>query len=671
MLKSSGVQTFVIGTKMSNSAEMQLISNDPNNVYPVPDFANLHQIEESLIGKLRPKRVLEKPNTVERPTTGKDIVFLLDGSDRTKGSFPALQTFVRRMVETLSIDDSSDRVSVVQYSKEPTVEFLLNTYSTKREILDHMDGLRHRGGRPLNTGTALQYLRENVFTTPAGSRRLEGVAQVLVILTDGRSSDSVNASAAALKDLGVLTFAIGAMNSDFKELQYISYDPSYAISLPEFNELQSVQEKIQSKIEALIVDESPETTSSTADIQGRDIVFLLDGSDEARNGFPAMQNFVERMVEKLQVGDNEDRVSVVQYSRDAQVHFYLNTFSTTEDVADSVRALRHKGGRSLNTGAALQFVKDNVFTESSGSRQLQGVPQILILVNGGRSSDNVDTPASNLKQQGIYVIGIGTQRSDSRELEKVSFDPRYALSVANFADLPNIQEQLSSVISTMAMEAAPAKPTETVDKKFTGRDVVFLLDGSDNTRARFPAMRDFVQRVIETLRVDDKKDRVSVVQYSREPTVNFYLNTYTSKGDILNTVRSLSHKGGKPLNTGAALQYLKDSVFVPSAGSRRLEGVAQVLVLLSGGRSSDNVEAPAFALKELGVKTFAIGSRNADNEEMRKISSDPSTALIVSDFNELPRVQQQLQSSLEAPTDGVTPKPPVPPGTLKFTRIEK
>ncbi|KAM8858163.1 collagen alpha-3(VI) chain-like [Synchiropus picturatus] len=211
----------------------------------------------------------------------------------------------------------------------------------------------------------------------------------------------------------------------------------------------------------MAMEAAPAKPTETADIQGRDIVFLLDGSDEARNGFPAMQNFVERTVEKLQVGDNEDRVSVVQYSRDAQVHFYLNTFSTTEDVADSVRALRHKGGRSLNTGAALQFVKDNVFTESSGSRQLQGVPQILILVNGGRSSDNVDTPASNLKQQGIYVIGIGTQRSDSRELEKVSFDPRYALSVANFADLPNIQEQLSSVISTMAMEAAPAKPTET------------------------------------------------------------------------------------------------------------------------------------------------------------------------------------------------------------------
>jgi len=51
----------------------------------------------------------------------------------------------------------------------------------------------------------------------------------------------------------------------------------------------------------------------------RDIVFLLDGSDGTRNGFPAMRDFVEKVVEKLNVGQNKDRFSVVQYSREAEV----------------------------------------------------------------------------------------------------------------------------------------------------------------------------------------------------------------------------------------------------------------------------------------------------------------------------------------------------------------
>ena len=177
-----------------------------------------------------------------------------------------------------------------------------------------------------------------------------------------------------------------------------------------------------------------------------------------------MRDFVERVVEKLNVGQNKDRVSVVQYSRDAEVHFYLNTYTTREDIVDSVRGLKHRGGRPLNTGAALQYVRDNVFTNSSGSRRLQGVPQMLILLNGGSSFDNVDAPASALKQQGIFAIGIGTRNSDSRELQKISYDPSYALSVSEFTDLPSVQEQLSSVMSTALVRATPMTPAVTGKK---------------------------------------------------------------------------------------------------------------------------------------------------------------------------------------------------------------
>uniref|UniRef100_A0A3Q3F4Z7 VWFA domain-containing protein n=1 Tax=Labrus bergylta TaxID=56723 RepID=A0A3Q3F4Z7_9LABR len=410
----------------------------------------------------------------------------------------------------------------------------------------------------------------------------------------------------------------------------------------------------------------------SVDTAKKDIVFLLDGSDGTRNGFPAMLDFVKRVVEKLNVGPNNDRVSVVQYSRDAEIHFYLNTYTTRQDILDTVRGLRHRGGRPLNTGAALQYVRDNAFTNSSGSRRLQGVPQMLILLNGGRSFDNVDTPASALKQQGVYVIGIGTRNSDTRELQKISYDPSYTLSVSDFTDLPSAQEQLSSVMNTVLTRAPPVTPRKT-GKKVTdfyfprqpaGKDIVFLLDGSDGTRTGFPAVKDFVQRVVETLSVDDNKDRVSVVQYSKEPAAQFYLNTYTTKGDILDTVRGLRHKGGRPLNTGAALQYLRDNVFTASAGSRLQEGVPQVLVLISGGRSFDSVDAPASALKELGVLTFAIGTRSADSKELQKISHDPSYALTVSEFTDLPNVQQQLQSSVEAVVIEVSPESPPVPGML-------
>ncbi|XP_053296532.1 collagen alpha-3(VI) chain-like [Pleuronectes platessa] len=180
-------------------------------------------------------------------------------------------------------------------------------------------------------------------------------------------------------------------------------------------------------------------------------------------------------------------------------------------------------------------------------------------------------------------------------------------------------------------------------------------------------MRDFVQRVVETLSVDDNKDRVSVVQYSRDPAVQFYLNTYRTKGEIVDTLRGLKHKGGRPLNTGAALQYLRDNVFTASAGSRRLAGVPQVLILLSGGRSFDRVDAPASALKKMGVLIFAIGTRSSNNTELRRIAQDPSYALSVPEFIDLPSVQQQLQSSVEEVVIDVTPLEPTVLGMFTST----
>ncbi|XP_072300234.1 collagen alpha-3(VI) chain-like [Eucyclogobius newberryi] len=660
-LKAAGVEMFALGSKTANSLEMEMIASNPNYTYSIPDFVNLPLTLQSLVSHISQFEEEEDIKTGTRQQAGKDVVFLLDGSDGTRNEFPAMQTFVQTMVERLNVDDNSDRVSVVQYSRDPAVQFYLNTYSTKRDILGTIRGLRHKGGRPLNTGAALQYLRDNVFTASAGSRRQEGVPQLLILLSGGRSFDSVDAPASALKQMGVVTFAIGTRNTDPREMQKISHEPSYAISVSDFKDLPNVQQQLQSSVETVIVEAAPESPIAPVDSANKDIVFLLDDSDATRNGFPAMLAFVEKVVQKREIGENTDRVSVVQYSRDAEVSFYLNTYDTRDDVLDAVRGLRHRGGRTINTGAALQYVSDNVFTDSAGSRRRQGVPQMLVLLNGGRSNDNAQTPATALRDKGIIVLGIGAGRAAGAEMQNIVYNSSYAVSVSDFSDLPNLQEQLSSVMGTTGEQVTPLTPNVTVVRQQAGKDVVFLLDGSDGTRNEFPAMQTFVQTMVERLNVDDNSDRVSVVQYSRDPAVQFYLNTYSTKRDILGTIRGLRHKGGRPLNTGAALQYLRDNVFTASAGSRRQEGVPQLLILLSGGRSFDSVDAPASALKQMGVVTFAIGTRNTDPREMQKISHEPSYAISVSDFKDLPNVQQQLQSSVETVIVEAAPESPIAP----------
>ncbi|XP_051258609.1 collagen alpha-3(VI) chain isoform X1 [Dicentrarchus labrax] len=668
-LALSGVLTFTVSSGQADDALLRTVAFVPDLAYHETSFSNLPAMAELIMPKLITVVGDTDVTTFPEETVvggERDVAFLIDGTDNVRADFGYIRDFIIKVIEPLDIGTDKVRISVVQHSERATPNFYLNTYQTKDEVLRAVNGMTLAGGRSLNTGSALRFMKDTILSERYGSRAAQNVPQFLIVLAGSRSRDNVKESAGALKTEGVVPFGVGVKDADPRQIEAISHNPSFAFNVKEFSELSTIPQRLNNYVS--LPKEELTLVLQQVDTAKKDIVFLLDGSDSTRYGFPAMREFVERVVEKLNVGQNKDRVSVVQYSRDAEVNFYLNTYTTREDVLDSVRGLKHRGGRPLNTGSALQYVRDNVFTNSSGSRRLQGVPQMLILLNGGRSFDNVDTPASALKQQGVVVIGIGTRGSDKSELQKISYDPSYALSVTEFTDLPSVQEQLSSVMSTVPVRAPSVTPIVPVERKAPGKDVVFLLDGSDSTRSGFPAMRDFVQRVVETLSVDDNKDQVSVVQYSRDPAVQFYLNTYTTKAEILDTVRGLRHKGGRPLNTGAALQYLGDNVFTASAGSRRQEGVPQVLILLSSGRSFDSVDAPASALKQLGVLIFAIGTRSADSRQLQEISNDPSYALSVSEFTDLPSVQQQLQSSVETVVIDASPESPTVPAESQGPR---
>lgn len=176
------------------------------------------------------------------------------------------------------------------------------------------------------------------------------------------------------------------------------------------------------------------------------------------------------------------------------------------------------------------------------------------------------------------------------------------------------------------------------------RDIVFLLDGSDDTQTVFSVMRNFVQTVVEAFDVGEDKTRVAVVQYSSDQQTHFNLNTYTGKQDVLAALQQIRHKGGRNLNTGAALNYVRTNIFADSSGSRRQEGVPQILILLSGQRSQDDVARAALALKQDKVVSFVVGPRNADILEQQMIADHPSYAFLVPQYNDFENIYQQLVS---------------------------
>uniref|UniRef100_A0A8B9H437 Collagen, type VI, alpha 3 n=1 Tax=Astyanax mexicanus TaxID=7994 RepID=A0A8B9H437_ASTMX len=544
----------------------------------------------------------------------RDIVFLFDGSDQSRNGLPAIREFIRRMAVDLDIDRDDVRIAVVQYSEDTLVHFDLNTHKSQKDIIYAIRNLRPKGGRVLNTGAALQYVRSNIFTTASGSRYERGVPQLLIVMIGGESSDDVAASAEDLKTFGVLSIAIGLKNAVQRELESIAYSSRFLFNLPVFGELLSVQMKPR-----------------------RDVVFLLDGSGDTRDGFPIMRQFVERMVDKFNIDENKDRVSVVQYSTQAQAHFLLNSYFSKRDVLKSLGNMQHRGGRPLNTGAALEYVKNHIFIASAGSRHFEGVPQILILVTGGRSQDDVRGPAAALKHEKIVPFSVGTQTADIIQLQAISYVPSHTFTVSQFDNLQSIEQELMSYVKRVPSQ--PRRLQSTLD-------IVVLIDGSDNTKESFSSVKAFVQLLAERLNIGQNQDQMSVVQYSDKAAAEFFLNTHSTKKNVIDAVKQLKHTGGQLLNTGAALTYANDNVFTIPSGSRRLENVPQILILLSAGRSTDDVRGPVKALKEKGVIIFSIGTKNADTLELQTLSHQPNY-FFISNSDELFTVSENILSLIQ------------------------
>lgn len=176
------------------------------------------------------------------------------------------------------------------------------------------------------------------------------------------------------------------------------------------------------------------------------------------------------------------------------------------------------------------------------------------------------------------------------------------------------------------------------------RDVVFLMDGSDDTKNGFEAIRAFLQKIVEILNIKENGDRIALVQYSRDAIANFYLNSHSTKKEVQNSIRSVKHKSGRPLNTGAALQFIKDYIFTPSFGGRHVGEARQILYIFSGGRSNDDIRGASQALKERKILVFTFGTRNADALELQTMSSTPAYAFYIPDFNFLDSTFQVVAS---------------------------
>ncbi|XP_068425550.1 collagen alpha-6(VI) chain-like [Clinocottus analis] len=641
-LKRKGIVLYAIGIKDADEDQLTEIASEPHSqhVYSVSDFAALQGISQSIVQTLcttveEVKRQLLQLSQECAKATVADIVFLVDGSSSIgKENFQEVRQFLRSVVNGLDIGPDKVRIGLAQYSDEAIVEFLLKDHMDKNSLLAAVDALPYRTGGT-ETGEAITFLQNNYFTEDAGSRASQRVPQIVVVITDGDSTDDVIAPAKSLREQGIIVFGIGVGEANRKELESIANRPPdrFLSSIANYQALQMLKDRLLHTVCISVEDQRQALAESFADI-----FFLVDSGMSSQN-FLQVRNLLTRLVNQLNIGASAYRLGLAQYGPDVKVEFLLNALQTKEDTQAAVKRFRLRKlqpNEPRKLGSALEFASTNFFTSGAGSRADQGYRQFLVVISGKDSDDPVYRESRLIKSSGVTVVSMSLGAS-MMEMNLVATTPYAYQSIPSVPALKAIfeREELETILTGDCKAAKLA-------------DIVFIVDESGSIGTpNFQLVRTFLHSVVNGLEVSPSRVRVGIVTYNEKSTAQVYLNTFNDKKELLKFIKILPYRGGGT-NTGAALAYALKEVFIPQRGSRKTKGVQQVAVVITDGESQDSVSTAAADLRRDGITVYAVGVKDANDAQLVEMASYPphKHKFIVDSFTKLKSLEQSLQKML-------------------------
>lgn len=152
-----------------------------------------------------------------------------------------------------------------------------------------------------------------------------------------------------------------------------------------------------------------------------------------------MKNFIKEFLTTFRIGPQHVRIGVAKYADAPNLEFDLTTYTDTESVKKAVEGIRQVGG-GTETGRALAFM--GPYFERAKVDRGGKVPEYLVVITDGKSADEVERPAKQLRAQGITIYSIGVKKADVDELNQISGDPKRTFFVNNFDALNPIKDEI-------------------------------------------------------------------------------------------------------------------------------------------------------------------------------------------------------------------------------------
>uniref|UniRef100_A0A3Q4G937 Matrilin 2 n=1 Tax=Neolamprologus brichardi TaxID=32507 RepID=A0A3Q4G937_NEOBR len=406
-----------------------------------------------------------------------DFVFVIDSSRSIRtNDYEKVKTFIINLLQFLKIGHDATRVGLLQYGSVVQPEFSLSTYTTKSEVEQAVRNMEHLATGTM-TGLAIQYTMETAFTEEHGARPMNlHIPRIAMIVTDGRPQDTVEEIAAQARQAGIQIFAIGVGRVDMNTLRAIGSEPhsEHVHLVANFSQIETLISVFQSKLcsdmcevvdhqcqhicvsspasyrckcrEGYILNPDGKTSEPECSEGVMDLVFVIDGSKSlGPNNFELVKQFVNSIVDSLDISKTGTHVGLLQYSSKVRTEFTLGQYSTAQHIKSAVNRMRYMGRGSM-TGSALRHMFESSFSTKEGGRF--NIPRVSIVFTDGRSQDDVSEWATKAKNSGITIYALGVGKAIEQELREIASEPdeKHLYYAEDFEKMAEITKKLKSRI---------------------------------------------------------------------------------------------------------------------------------------------------------------------------------------------------------------------------------
>ncbi|XP_068532527.1 vitrin isoform X1 [Anas acuta] len=365
-----------------------------------------------------------------------------------------------------------------------------------------------------------------------------------------------------------------------------------------------------------------------------DLSFLMDGSwSIGKRRFQLQKQFLSNVAQALGIGSAGPLMGIVQYGDDPSTEFNLKTYANPKDLRNAIEKIPQKGGLS-NVGKALSFVNKNFFSDANGNRG--GAPNVVVVMVDGWPTDRVEEASRLARESGINIFFVTIEAAAENEKQNV-IEPNfvdkavcrtngfYSISVPSWFGLHKIVQPLvKRVCDTDRLVCSKTC--------LNSADIGFVIDGSSSVgTGNFRTVLQFVANISKEFEISDTDTRIGAVQYTYEQRLEFSFDKYSTKQDVLSAIKRISYWSGGT-STGAAISYTSEQLFTKSKPNKR-----KIMILITDGRSYDDVRVPAMTAHQNGVIAYSIGVAWAAEDELEAIATDPDKehSFFVDEFDNL------------------------------------